>query len=77
MFMNKVKEGEKERERERCFSLVLNGLELAQLLWTNLAVVVIEYNTELKRSLGLLATSSSSLPELAPTAKHVFPFSTG
>lgn len=75
MFMNKVKEG--ERERERCFSLGLNGLELAQLLWANLAAAVIEYNTEIKRSLGLLATSSSSLPELAPATKHVFSFNTG
>lgn len=74
MFMNKVKEGERERERD--FSLKRNGLELAQLLWANLAVAVIESNTETKRSLGLLATSSSH-PHLAPSAKHVFPFNTG
>lgn len=72
MFITKLR-----RERERWFSLELNGPELAQLLWAILAAAVIEYNTEMKRSLGLLATSSSSLPELAPTTKHVFPFNTG
>lgn len=71
MFMNKVREGERDM-----FQPWTEWFWIGSTLWAILAVAMIEYNPEMERNLGLLATSSSH-PDLAPNTKHVFPFNTG